>query len=64
MGQRSSLLSDSIHGNFSCGDAVLCENASLDTGHQSAEKAKGPEVDSTLFRLFFGENMLNRCLCV
>lgn len=48
MYQRSSLLSDSIHGTFSCDYAVLYKNASLDIGDQNTEEAKGHEVDSTL----------------
>lgn len=54
----------SICGKFSYGDVVLCENFSLDTGVQSDEEAKGPEVYSTLSKFFSGENMLNKCLCV
>lgn len=48
MYQRSFLLSDSIHGTFSCDYAVLYKNASLDIGDQNTEEAKGHEVDSTL----------------
>lgn len=43
---------------------VLWESISLDTRDQSDEEAKGPEVHDTPFKLFSGENKLNRRLCV
>lgn len=44
--QRSTFLSGFHPWKFSCGDVVLCKNVSLDTGDQSDEEAKGPEVEA------------------
>lgn len=61
---RRALLSRSILGTVSYGDAVPCVNVSLDTRDQNNEEAVGPGVDGTPFKSFSGENMLNGCLRV